>query len=54
MSVLDQYPYAKQYISFHQQFFSEVMLCFEKEVISFHRNYSLRNSRNSCLSVNCM
>ena len=30
MSVLDQYSYAKQYMSFHQQLFSEVILCFEK------------------------
>ena len=54
MSVLDQYSYANRYLLFHQQFFSEAILCFEKEVTSFYRNYSLRNSRNSYSSVNCM
>ena len=38
----------------HQQIFCEVIFCFEKEVTSFYRNYSLRNSGNSYLSVNCM
>ena len=28
--------------------------CFGKEVTSFYRNYSLRNSRNFYLSVNYM
>ena len=54
MSVLDQYSHANRYMSIHQQFFCEVTLCFEKEVTSFYQNYSLRNSRNSSLSVNCM
>ena len=54
MSVLDQYSYANRYLLFHQQFSCEVILCFEKEVTSFYRNYSLRNSRNSYSSVNCM
>ena len=34
-----------------KQFFFEVIFCFEKEVTSVYRNYSLRNSRNSYLSV---
>ena len=53
-SVLNQYSHANQYMSFHQQFFFEVIFCFQKEVTSFYRNYSLSNSRNSNLSVNCM
>ena len=27
-------------MSFHQQFFCEVIFCFEKEVTPFYRNYS--------------
>ena len=54
MSVLDQYSHANQYMSFHQQFFCEVIRCFEKEVTTFYQNYSLRSSKNSCLSVNYM
>ena len=53
MSVLNQYSHANQYMSFHQQFFCEVIFCFENKVTSFYRNYSLRNSRSSYLSVNC-
>ena len=34
-----------------KQFFFEVIFYFEKEVTSVYRNYSLRNSRNSYLSV---
>ena len=52
MSVLDQYSHANRCVSFHQQFFCEVIFCFEKESLSFYRNQSLRNSRNSYLSVN--
>ena len=35
MSVLNQYSHAKRYMSFHQQFSCEVILCLEKEVTSF-------------------
>ena len=52
MSVLDQYSHANRCVPFHQQFFCEVIFCFEKESLSFYRNQSLRNSRNSYLSVN--
>ena len=51
MSLLDQYSHANRYMSFRKQFFCEVTLCFEKEVTSFYQNYSLRNLRNSYLSV---
>ena len=40
ISVLDPYSHANRYMSFHQQFFCEVIFCFEKEVTPFYRNYS--------------
>ena len=46
-SALNQNSHANQYRLFCQQFFCEVLFCFEKEVPSFYRNYSLRNSRNA-------
>ena len=35
-SALNQYSHANQYMSFCQQFFCEVLFCFEKEVPSFY------------------
>ena len=54
MSALDQYSHANRHMSFHEQFFCEVILCFEKEVTSFYPTYSLRNSTNSYLSFHYM
>ena len=45
MSVLDQYSHANRCHCINS--FSVKLYCFEKEVTSFYRNYSLRNSRNS-------
>ena len=46
--------HANRYKSFHQQLFCEDIFCFQKEVTSFYRNNSLRNSKNAYLSVNSM
>ena len=41
-SVLDQYSHANRYMSFHQQFFSEVIFCYEKKVTSLLSNFLLK------------